>query len=459
MNLLDFINTTSYYTDPDDSIKSTGARDPLGFESIWSHLGREIFHNKITSIANDVRNYTITLLHHSVVRELKENGVFSIIKKLQGKILNREISDANVLTALLIFLENLMIYSVVKRDDTGIDVKTEGIIGSSKGLTAEFSDIKISLGKDAHILVNQANVGLSARYKTPFMKMGIFNEQYEYSFNRNNYPDPWNQFESLDTNVTRLRDTLVGLIRNLVEKDSSLAVNLKAPNGAVNTIVNMYRTIFHNPSVHTNIGQFWKTHLGFEKAPAKYIYNSMNEVKSNDDKIPYEEVVKQAMKQAGSEKEEESRKKYQAILDTEKLIAPVRYVFDVLLSGQYGRLANTLLDRVGSTINALNNTATSDITHYFDTASPYVKDRVTRLGTLVINQHDPNEFINGLLSYHSRIVEERKNAPWIRREGDELKIISGMRGKEPGQVYSWYHSYYMDSLRNIINGMNPEKEN
>lgn len=460
MTLRDFINPPAYFTDADSTITSTGARDPLGFESIWSYLGREIFDNKITSIANDVRNYTLNLLHHSVIRQLKAEGVFRLISgKLKEGTHGREISDADVVTALLIFLENIMIYSLVRRDDTGIKVNTEGVIGSSKGLTAEFSNIRISPDKEAYILVNQANVGLSARYKTPFLKMEIFNEQYEYNFNREKHRDPWSKFESLDSKLTKLRNLVVALIKNLVVMNNSLLLNLEQPGDEIITIVKKYRSFFGSPSVAYKIGQFWGEFLGFENAPAKHVYSSMRKTKMNDNTTPYEEVIKRALKQAETENDNESRIKYQAIMETEKLIAPVRYVFDVLLSGQYGRLDKPLLNRVGNAINGLKKTSIPDIRYYFRpvSSSQYVKDRVNKLYTLVINQNDPAEFINGLLSYHSQIVEERKNAPWIRKEGNELKIISGMRGKEPKKVYPWFHSYYMDSLRNLIKGMYPKE--
>jgi hypothetical protein len=73
------------YTSRDPSITGSGARDPMGFEAFWSYLGREVFDNKITSIANDVRNYTVALLHHAVVRRLRSEGLFTRVQELLQK--------------------------------------------------------------------------------------------------------------------------------------------------------------------------------------------------------------------------------------------------------------------------------------------------------------------------------------------------------------------------------------
>lgn len=41
------------FTAVDESITTTGSRDPLGFEALWSALGYRVFENRITSIGQE----------------------------------------------------------------------------------------------------------------------------------------------------------------------------------------------------------------------------------------------------------------------------------------------------------------------------------------------------------------------------------------------------------------------
>lgn len=58
-----------FLTEYDESLTGEMNIDPLGQLVIWSSRDR-ILHGRITSIANDVRQYTLNLLHHSVIRKI-----------------------------------------------------------------------------------------------------------------------------------------------------------------------------------------------------------------------------------------------------------------------------------------------------------------------------------------------------------------------------------------------------
>ena len=57
-------------TEYDDSLSGDSFIDPLGQLVIWSAYGQQIFRNRVNSVSNDVRNFTLNLLHHGVVRSL-----------------------------------------------------------------------------------------------------------------------------------------------------------------------------------------------------------------------------------------------------------------------------------------------------------------------------------------------------------------------------------------------------
>ncbi len=53
-----------YLTDYDDSLTGESHIDPMGMLVIWSAYGHQIFQNRVNSISNDVRNYTLNLFNH-----------------------------------------------------------------------------------------------------------------------------------------------------------------------------------------------------------------------------------------------------------------------------------------------------------------------------------------------------------------------------------------------------------
>ena len=52
-----FLN--AYLTEYDDSLSGDSYIDPIGTLIVWSALGRQVFDDRVNSVSNDVRNYTL----------------------------------------------------------------------------------------------------------------------------------------------------------------------------------------------------------------------------------------------------------------------------------------------------------------------------------------------------------------------------------------------------------------
>ncbi len=70
--MFDLKSIQNVFTDYDDSVTGDSFRDPMGMQVIWSYFGQKIFGNLITSISNDIRNFTIALFHHSIIKAVQE---------------------------------------------------------------------------------------------------------------------------------------------------------------------------------------------------------------------------------------------------------------------------------------------------------------------------------------------------------------------------------------------------
>ncbi|MEC7729626.1 MAG: hypothetical protein VX555_13265, partial [Pseudomonadota bacterium] len=171
-------------TEYDDSLSGDSFIDPLGQLVIWSAYGQQIFRNRVNSVSNDVRNFTLNLLHHGVIRSLLHDEEIQVSDALASELGPKE--SLPFVHACLIHLENIFTYSMVNRpEDAGID--TLGILGGSKGRAAledKDSDGNPQLiftdKPSGQLLVRQLGLGVSGRYKTPFVEMGFFDQSYNY---------------------------------------------------------------------------------------------------------------------------------------------------------------------------------------------------------------------------------------------------------------------------------------
>ena len=103
-----------YLTEYDDTLSGEINIDPLGTLVIWSAYGQKIFSNRVNSISNDVRNYTLNLFNHHLIRQIDGDDSIQLSKRLSNLY-----GSKNALTfkySCLVYLENLFVYSILKHD-------------------------------------------------------------------------------------------------------------------------------------------------------------------------------------------------------------------------------------------------------------------------------------------------------------------------------------------------------
>jgi hypothetical protein len=65
--------TTPFLTDIDPREEVKGSRDPLGIQSVWTRLGRNVVSN-LTTVSNSLRDFTITLLGYYFAERVAEEA-------------------------------------------------------------------------------------------------------------------------------------------------------------------------------------------------------------------------------------------------------------------------------------------------------------------------------------------------------------------------------------------------
>jgi len=138
---------SSFLTLPDPRIKPSGSRDPLGFQTIWVKLGRELVGSNLTTITSSIDNFIITLLacHYSFKEENEDKKMEVFFK-----------------------VEQLGAYFRIAGDHKS---NIMGITQAEKNYKAS----NIKLGKEAQIFGNQKTSGLWGYYSSALMMSGLIN--------------------------------------------------------------------------------------------------------------------------------------------------------------------------------------------------------------------------------------------------------------------------------------------
>ena len=138
----------------DNRAKPKGSRDPLGFELIWTHYGRQVIGN-LTTITGSLTNFAVALLGfkwandlHAHVPEAEQQT------KIRDTFLRYE-----QLAAYLRYLSG--------------DMQIMGITRVQQRMEDERSRIGFGVGTDAQILSDQASYGLWGLYSSAMRDTGL----------------------------------------------------------------------------------------------------------------------------------------------------------------------------------------------------------------------------------------------------------------------------------------------
>ncbi|MBT5934404.1 hypothetical protein [Sulfurimonas sp.] len=138
----------SFLTLPDPRIKPSGSRDPLGFQTIWVKLGRELVGSNLTTITSSIDNFIIALLaSHYSFQEIDEDKKMEVFFKVEQLGAYFRIAGN--------YKNNIM-----------------GITQAQKNYTTN----NIVLGDDGQIFGNQKTSGLWGYYSSALMMSGLVNK-------------------------------------------------------------------------------------------------------------------------------------------------------------------------------------------------------------------------------------------------------------------------------------------
>ncbi|MCK5869411.1 MAG: hypothetical protein KAG45_01980 [Methyloprofundus sp.] len=452
-----------YLTDYDDSLTGESHIDPMGMLVIWSAYGHQIFQNRVNSISNDVRNYTLNLFNHYLIRRIISDESVLLSRELLHEYGSKD--TLNFKYACLLYLENLFVYSILQNEEhKGVD--SSGVLGSSNArrlwVDADNDPVIIFTHKKAgQILVRQLGLGVSGRYKTPMMEIGYFDKHYHYT--SPSAISLWQEAEQFIANQSKLKK----LAKNLIEhfKEDLFSQRSPSPSISFSDVPDVLRkdfaSAFSSPGAVGNYArEYWISVTGLDDGASKALLQVLdNNAKLDKPKeLDPQNLIESALKQTLSDEE---RLKMTQIASLEPFLSDIMLMFTLLTAKksrpltevitqwqEFGRTEHTLPQRANLLRSdvALNNVINGS------TAGRRMKNLLQLADTATLDDQ-----VTLLLEYHNNLMLKRSQMPWLTLDnaGRQVKVhvrplqVPDTEDWPPGE---WYYSYYLPQFKSLVRG-------
>lgn len=445
-------------TEYDESLSSESYIDPIGTLIIWSAFGRQVFRNRINSISNDVRNFTLNLFNHYIVKNLIEDETTILSHSIQRQYQNMD--SLNFKQACLIFLENVFVFSILRHETSMAGVEPGGILGISNARRRWANEdhcpsLVFTHEPAGQILVRQLSLGVSGRYKTPLMEMGFFDGNYHY--HRPAYHPQWTD---ADRFISGRSNSLIGKVAREAYKFLKECVSQPMQGGKLrfddvpSELTRAYVRAFASPQVVGNYAKtFWLSQTELDQGAAGSLFHILERA---EDLAP-QELFKRALEHDLSADE---RAKLEQILLLEPFLADCSLLFTLMAArrtqstdevaaawAKFGRDAMRLPQA------AVAVAAHANLPAIKGTAAA---SRLTKL-VAAANAGNLEDQIKKLADYHREVMHVRGQVSWLNVGSDGTINVHARTvslpepdSRTPG---SWHNSYYLPQFRSFVNGL------
>lgn len=449
-----------YLTEYDDSLSAESYIDPVGTLIIWSAFGRQVFNNRVNSISNDVRNYTLNLFHHFLIRKLLDDDDATLSVSLRNKYQSKDALPFK--QACLIFLENLFVYSVLKHEKTD-SVQSTGILGifnaRRRWEKADGDPTLVFTHEPAgQILVRQLGLGVSGRYKTPLMEVGFFDGNYQY--NKPAFLPNWAEAEAFiagDRNslLSKLARRAYPVLKYCVAQLRHLG-KLQFSDDLLKELTKAYAFGFASPqTVGGYARDFWLRQTGLDRGASGALFKVLDA--NPKDQLDSRLVLESALLQDLQPKE---KSKLEEIAQLEPFLSDCALLFRLMAAERSHSVASVAgqWKQFGRDEYRLPELAQQIKTH---TTLPALKgtaaaDRLAQLQRAA-NAGSLNKQIRALAAYHGTVMQSRGQLSWLVVEDNDMIKVSARTLQRPDPNSwtpgTWYNEYYLPQFMNFVRGL------
>jgi hypothetical protein len=460
------MNFKTLFTEYDDSIVGDINLDPLGLLTIWSGYGQKIFRNRISSISNDVRSYTLNLFHHYLIRNLiRDDSV--ILSTALTKAYPGGKDSLAFKQACLIHLENLFVFGHLQNERQGMKWEplavASGLLGVSKARrrmgAGDDVTLLFSTSKEAQLLVRQLLFGVNGRYKTPMVEIGFFDRLYNDGGER--AATLWNsagQFIDKQKPLRHLAKSLLAHFKRLLASDQKIPalpfseVDIKLKKGYVRAF----------PSAEVVGGyarDYWLRVTELDRGAAGAILNVIDEDIGHGRKVVASSIFSRALALRRQDDAAPDRMQLEHVLAIEPFLTNLDLLFGLILSKQSHNLHDVAAawGRYGRGVATLPQQAAAIKvdTALCNALAGLGRNRLARLVALA-NCRELADQVRLLLAYHKDVMSSRGQAPWFTLEVDSsikvfVRSLSQPAVEQRTEAY-WSNQYYIPQLANLVRG-------
>jgi hypothetical protein len=446
-----------FLTNYDEDLSFDSYIDPVGTLIIWSAFGRQVFRNRINSVSNDVRNYTVNLLHHFLVRKLANDDEVRLSPSLQRHYQSKD--NLGFKQACLIFLENLFVYSMLRHGSRD-GVETGGILGIVKARRQWHAADRNPVVRFTHepsgqILARQLGLGVSGRYKTPLIEMGFFDSHYGY--HRPAHQARWAEAENF---ITRPNSPLGKLQRVAYAflKERVLKLHhggtLLFGDDVDDKLKRGYAEAFPSPrAVGAYARRFWLDQTGLDEGAA----GALLAVLEGAQGLPPRRVLERAL---AREMEPSERAKLDRIAELEPFLSDCALLF-TLMAGERTHSIGEVekqwhLFRRGA--DRLPGLARQVAGHAREAAvkGSEAASRLSQLQTAAQAGCFEAQ-VRALAVYHGRVMRSRDQLSWLSVEEDGTIKVQARTLPRPDpdkwRPGDWSNGYYLREFESFVHGV------
>ena len=441
------------FTLPDLDLIQESSVDPMGLQVIWTAYGQDIFGEKITTIANDLRVFTFNLFHNHLINKLYQNHTEEL-QNAKGYYKSWQ-TELDVKAGLLIFLEDLVTHVFFNSIEEKSTIEKLGILGISKARmlynSYEPEKIFLSANKRMGVLKNQLNLGMTGRYKGPMMNMQFFDRSFTY------IPKTWERVDDFMVNWTdaiELEENIIKLItKYLFESNKKeypqLSFKELKSNRLWKPISEGYRGCFGTRKLPKVIREYWKDRIGLTSGAPEALFKEISTL-APDDFIDHFEIFSNAKVHLKNEPSE--LKKVELILAVEPFLSHSEYLLRYISQPSIKTLSEEIKN-----IELLRNA----IINAGDFSVVNVQPRLKELHSVMLSNRATEEWLKEIISFHKKIMEQRGGNMWIEMDNNNFKhyFAPGLQdyvNTIPKYLDErpWWHKYYLETLRSIYQGLN-----
>lgn len=422
--------TEPFLTLLDSRAKIKGSRDPLGFQAIWTALGRRIIKN-LTTITTSPGNFTTLLLGYYFAERLISKGKIEITEFVNIFLKFEQVAAYSR-------------YSQTKNTDF-LDEEIRGILRVKKNLS-DSKRVKISIDQDAQILSNQKTYGIWGLYTVAARNSGLIEDS------RNNLEPEIIQFIE-DNYLTKLPNGGESLLKSLA-KDTYYF----EPKGKDKILANSLANIL-SPKLSKSEVEFYTYYLiksGEENNLQSRLWSYIQDVNLLGD-FSYRELS-EIIKLTGKKEDIDLHLRLKDIKNIEIVIAPLTLLFNYIMGNDQREVNDVIVsiqNKWGKIFKHIDIPEFINIIQTLD--DTLTSESMSNLINLAesLSKGNYESTIKNLIERNKIVMNDRGGNEWIKIHQNKLDVRfleetgSLLNKKELHEL--WRHPYFINSLKIIGN--------